>query len=53
MLRLPRSQVNLQVFRARKQLAEAGVGNAAALVERRQGSQQLRFGIDAIEVIRV
>ncbi|MCB9745310.1 MAG: FHA domain-containing protein [Alphaproteobacteria bacterium] len=45
MLRISSSQVNLQVFRARKQLADAGVLNAASLVERRGRSGQLRLGV--------
>jgi hypothetical protein len=43
MLRITQSQVNLQVFRARKQLAALGIEEAAALVERRVGSRQLRI----------
>jgi hypothetical protein len=50
MLRIPRSQVNLQIFRARKQLSQQGVGNAAALVERRNRFGLLRIGVAKLSV---
>jgi hypothetical protein len=52
MLRMPTEQLNLQVFRARKQFAELGIDGAAGIVERRTGSSQLRIGAAAIRVER-
>ncbi|MCB9766419.1 MAG: FHA domain-containing protein [Alphaproteobacteria bacterium] len=50
MLAIDPSKLNLDVFRARRQLADAGIGGAAALVERRTYPRQLRFGVVAVEV---
>lgn len=44
MLRVKPGQINLLVFRARRQLADAGVVDSAGLVERRPGTTQLRLG---------
>lgn len=52
MLRLSRGQLNLLVFRARKQLAELDIRDAQNLVERRPDSRQLRIGIDRLTVQR-
>ena len=52
MLRLSKSVLFLQIHRARKQLAEAGVANAFDLVERRAGSGQLRLGVSQLEIRR-
>ncbi len=52
MLRLDPEQMNLLVFRARRQFAEIGVRDATLLVERRPGSRQLRIGIDRVAVAR-
>jgi hypothetical protein len=43
--------LNLWVFRARKQFAEAGVIGAAGLFERRSGTQQLRIGVAKLRII--
>ncbi len=39
------SALDLHVFRARRQLAEAGVHNAGQIVERRPATKQLRLGV--------
>lgn len=53
MLGVSRNQLNLFIFRGRKQLAEAGVRDARILVERRLDSGQLRLGVDRITVSTV
>lgn len=50
MLRLDELQLNLQVFRARKQLRDAGVDGAAGLIERRVGTGQLRLAPCPVEI---
>ena len=45
MLRLDRGQVNLHIFRARKQLQNLEVQDAKGLVERRLDTHQLRIGV--------
>lgn len=43
-------KVNLEVFRARRQLAECGIEDAARLVERRPHARQLRIGVARLSV---
>lgn len=43
--------LNVQVFRARRQLAEHGVIDAPRIVERRVRTRQIRFGIDEIRLL--
>ena len=50
MLALDPSVLNVQIFRARKQLAAAGFEDASRLVERRRGARQLRLGTGRIRV---
>lgn len=50
MLSMSRSQLNMAVFRARRQLAKAGVGDASGLVERRAVTRQLRLGIRDLHI---
>lgn len=50
MLALEPNVLNVQVFRARKQLAGAGFEDAARLVERRPGARQLRLGTGRIRI---
>jgi hypothetical protein len=50
MLQVSRSQLNLFIFRARKQLAVAGVLDARGLIERRLDSRQLRIGAAALTI---
>lgn len=52
MLKLDLKHFNVNVFRARQQLAQAGVGDVGALLERRPTTRQLRLGTDAIEVVQ-
>jgi hypothetical protein len=49
--RMASPQLNLDVFRIRKQFAVKGVVDAAALVERRSG--ELRIGTGKIAVARL
>ena len=53
MLRMDEGQINLQVFRARKELAASGIEEAARLVERRSPGRQLRLGVEEFEVVVV
>ncbi len=50
MLGTTRQKLNLDVFRIRRQLADAGVTDAHRIVERRATTQQLRLGIGEIEI---
>ncbi|MCB9761841.1 MAG: FHA domain-containing protein [Alphaproteobacteria bacterium] len=52
-LRVPSPYVNLQVHRARRQLARLGVVDAARVVERRPHARQLRLGVRDLEVVRI
>jgi hypothetical protein len=49
-LALDPQQLNLHIFRARQQLAQAGVRDGGSLFERRSGSRQIRLGTDRIIV---
>lgn len=51
MLRLDLHHLNVNVFRARQQLARAGVLDVGALVERRPATRQIRLGTDEIEIL--
>ncbi|MEO0602551.1 MAG: FHA domain-containing protein [Myxococcota bacterium] len=51
-LGIDRALVNLHVYRARQQLLDLGVVDAAGLVERRPATEQLRLGTDRVEVNR-
>jgi hypothetical protein len=44
------AQLNLDVFRLRGQFAAIGVVDAAAIIERRPGTRQLRIGTDRIVI---
>ena len=50
MLAVDAGKLNLDVFRARKQLARYGVLDAARLVERRPDTRQLRLGVERLSV---
>lgn len=50
MLQLSRTQLNLLVFRVRKQFAALDVANARDIVERRPDSRQLRIGTGLLSV---
>ena len=49
-LRVDRNQLHLDIFRARRQLGEAGVADAARIVERRSNTSQLRIGVPHLEI---
>jgi hypothetical protein len=51
-LKLDREQLNLAIFRIRKQFETAGVSEAAGIIERRPDTQQLRIGVPRLEVGR-
>jgi FHA domain len=44
------SALDLHVFRARQQLARAGIHNAGTIVERRPATKQLRLGLDDVTI---
>lgn len=45
------NKFGVDIFRARRQLLEAGIDGAASIVERRALSRQLRIGVPDLEVI--
>lgn len=51
MLRMSDNHLYITIHRARAQLAELGVADAAGLVERRPGTRQLRLGVADLEVL--
>ncbi len=50
MLKQEPTKINVDVYRARRQLAEEGIADAASLVERRSTTHQLRIGVERLEV---
>lgn len=44
------SRLNVEIHRARREFARAGLPNAATLVQRRRGTRQIRIGTAALEV---
>lgn len=51
MLRMTDNHLYITIHRARTQLGELGVADAAGLVERRPGTRQLRLGVGRIEIV--
>lgn len=51
MLGVRPDKVNLDVFRARKLLADRGIAGAARVIERRSDSRQLRLGLRKLELV--
>lgn len=49
-LQVDRNLLNLWIYRARRQFADAGVLDVANLVERRLGAEQLRLGVPRVRV---
>lgn len=49
-LRVDRNQLHLDIFRLRRQFGEAGILDAARIVERRSNTSQLRIGVSRIEI---
>lgn len=52
-LRVNRNWIDVSVFRARQQLAEAGVRGADRLFERRRDSGEIRLSVRRIEVVQL
>ena len=52
-LRIEPEKLNVDVYRARKQLEKAGITGSAGLIERRRASGELRIGVSRLEVQRV
>ena len=50
-LKLDRTRLNLEFFRARKALHQHGVLDAEHLVERRLDTKQVRIGVEALEIL--
>lgn len=44
------AHLNVEVYRIRKDFARAGVRDAAAVIERRRSSRQLRLGIARVTI---
>jgi pSer/pThr/pTyr-binding forkhead associated (FHA) protein len=51
-LNMDLGRLNVDIFRARKQLAALGVEGAARLVERRPGTHEIRLGVSMLEVVQ-
>ncbi len=49
-LGITRPRLNVYIFRARKQLEGLGVDDAARIIQRRPQTQQLRLGVEDLEV---
>jgi hypothetical protein len=47
---LDEPHLNVAVFRCRRQFAEAGIGGAASVIERRRPTRELRIGVARIEI---
>lgn len=50
-LRIDRNQLHLNIFRARRQFGEAGIGDAARIIERRSNTGQLRIGAQHLQIV--
>ncbi|MCY1054615.1 FHA domain-containing protein [Nannocystis sp. SCPEA4] len=50
-LRIDRNQLHLNIFRVRRQFGEAGIGEAARIIERRPNTSQLRIGVQHLEIV--
>ena len=53
MLHMDDKHLNITVFRCRQQFSAAGVIGAAAIVERRRPTRQLRLGVQQIEIVHI
>ena len=51
MLTLDESLINVHVHRARRQLQDAHVADAAHIIERRRGSRAIRLGVARVEIV--
>ena len=50
MLSTDERTVNVQIYRARKELANAQIEDAALLIESRTGNRQIRLGVSDFEI---
>jgi len=50
MLRIEPNRLHIDIYRARRQLAEVGVQSATRVVERRTGTRMLRIGVAQLEI---
>jgi pSer/pThr/pTyr-binding forkhead associated (FHA) protein len=50
MLAIDGNKLNVDIHRVRKQISALGVQDAASVVERRQGTSQVRLGVRSVEV---
>lgn len=50
-LNIDLGRLNVDIYRARKQLASVGVHGAARLVERRPGTHEIRLGVSELHVV--
>jgi pSer/pThr/pTyr-binding forkhead associated (FHA) protein len=52
-LAIDETHLNVAVFRCRRQLAEAGIIDAAGIIERRRPTREVRLGVSRIEIVTV
>lgn len=52
-LRGDSNRLHIDIYRIRRQLAEAGVADAAQIVARRPGTRQLRIGVSRLEITQL
>jgi hypothetical protein len=52
-LAMDETHLNVAVFRCRRQLAEAGIIDAARIIERRRPTREVRLGVSRIEIVTV
>jgi hypothetical protein len=50
MLATDENKLNVEIYRVRQEMSTRGVSNAAAIVERRRGSRQLRLGTERVSI---
>lgn len=53
MLSTDETKLNVEIYRVRQEAGALGLANAAALIERRRGSRQLRVGTEQITIDRM
>lgn len=51
MLGIDPERLNVDIHRARKELAQLGIMDAGNIVQRRPGSRQIRLGTDRVEIV--
>lgn len=50
MLSMDENRLNVEIYRLRQEMSAAGLANAAAVIERRRGSRQLRVGTERLVI---